>query len=354
MDSRKIQTVGGGTYTVSLPKEWIETQGIAAGDRVTLHTHIDGPLTVEPPAADDEGRDEVTVPVRDDDPALLERTVRAAYVVGSEEVRLEAPTGLSADQRRALDRVSRTLPGVSVVDESETTVVVRTLLDSGEVSVRQSVRQLSYVTLSRYEAAIAALTDGSDDSHAADAGKQSERVAAMVDRSFARGLARLEEVDALGVPRPELFDLCAATRELNRIGAHAEAIESAASAVETPSRPAVEDAVTVAREARRVVADAVSVVVGDAGYETAQEALLAHEEVVGAVGALDEGLGDRTAPRGQLGTVLDGVRWTADQGGAIAEIGLRRAVREEALPTERDDVATDGDPGRGTEASSGK
>ena len=72
MQTRKIQQVGGGTYTVSLPKEWATAADIEPGAVVALHSHIDGTLVVQTGVESE--ADPLTLSVADTDPASLERT----------------------------------------------------------------------------------------------------------------------------------------------------------------------------------------------------------------------------------------------------------------------------------------
>lgn len=207
METRKIQTVGGGTYTVSLPKEWAEAQDIDTGDTVNLHTHIDGILALQAREYEDGASGRVAIRVAHDEATSLERTLRAAYAVGAKEVQLDSSDDFTTDQRRVVDQVARNLTGVSVTEESESKITVRTLLNTDEVSVRQSVRQLKFVALSMHRDATAAVTGNANPGNLADRDDQADRLYAMIDRSFARGLARLDEVDALGLTRSELFEL---------------------------------------------------------------------------------------------------------------------------------------------------
>ncbi|WP_242493374.1 AbrB/MazE/SpoVT family DNA-binding domain-containing protein, partial [Haloarcula hispanica] len=182
METRKIQTVGGGTYTVSLPKEWAESENCTAGTTVNLHTHIDGLLVIQTPESQTTARNRVELEAGTDDPAEIEQLLRAAYAAGVESVVLEVPDGYTDEQLRAIERVTRNLTGVTVAEETETQVTVQTLLDAGEVSVRQSVRQLQFVALSMHRDAMAALTTGTTSDRWADRDEQADRLHAMIDR----------------------------------------------------------------------------------------------------------------------------------------------------------------------------
>ena len=49
MESRKIQRVGYSTFSISLPKEWVENTGLKQGDLIMIATEKDGSLKLIPP-----------------------------------------------------------------------------------------------------------------------------------------------------------------------------------------------------------------------------------------------------------------------------------------------------------------
>lgn len=339
MDTRKIQTVGGGTYTVSLPKDWAESQDITTGDTVALHTHIDGLLVLQVHERANGSDDAVTVRIDTDDSEFLERVLRAAYALGATEVTLVAADSFTDEQRRVVERVTRNLTGASVIESTEAAITIRTLLDTAEVSVRQSVRQLKFVALSMHRDATAALEEGNP-TGLSDRDDQADRLYALIDRSFARGLSRLEEVNTLGLTSTELFELWATTRELERVADHAEGIVSVATKIETPvENPIIDDISAIAGIVRDLVADAVSVIVGDANGKTARTVLTTRDEVRETIVALDRQLIE-TKGNYQLRPALDRLRRTAEHGGNIAELGLRKAIRGGDLAP----VSNDGSP----------
>jgi phosphate uptake regulator len=328
METRKIQRVSSGTLTVSLPKGWAEAQDIGFGTVVNLHTHLDGVLVIQAREREDDGTRRATVPIDHDDPARLERTLRAAYAAGFEAVTLTAAEGFTADQRRAVGRVANSLAGVTVADEAEDWVTVRTLLDSTDVSVRQSVRQLRFVALSMHRDATAALVGDAPVEGFDDRDDWADRLFAMVDRHLGRSLVRLDEVDALGLARPELFELRTTARELERVADHAERIGAlAADLDEAAVVPVADEFPVLAETARSAVEDGVSVVLGDADCARAHRALAARDEVRAGVDALDRRLFEAAASDYRLTHALDSLRRTAEHGATIAELGIRTAIR---------------------------
>ncbi|AUG48343.1 transcriptional regulator [Haloarcula taiwanensis] len=340
METRKIQTVGGGTYTVSLPKEWAESENCTAGTTVNLHTHIDGLLVIQTPESQTTARNRLRLEVGNDDPAEIEQLLRAAYAAGVESVVLEVPDGYSDEQHRAIERVTRNLTGVTVAEATESQVTVRTMLDAGEVSVSQSVRQLQFVALSMHRDAMAALTTGTTGDRWADRDEQADRLYAMIDRYFERGLARLDEIDALGLTRPELFTLWGTANELERVADHAERIGTVADRLDgQPDERIITALDSIAQDVHAVVEDAVRVIIGDACVDTARQTLATRRDVRERITSLDRQLFESGDADYRLTRALDSLARTAEHGGNIAEFGLRMAVRDGALS----DPATDTD-----------
>ena len=327
MDTRKVQTVGNGTYTVSLPKEWAESQGVTAGDTVTLHDHIDGVLAVQT----EDGCDADASPaarIESTDSEVIERALRAAYAAGAREVTLERDEPLTPAQRRVVERIARGRIGMSVAAESETETTVRIMLDSAEVSVGQSLRQLAFTVRSIHADAVEALAAAPDASPVGSRDDQVERLAAMIERSVSRGAADLGEVDALGATRPALFESWTAMRELRRIRDAAAEIGAAAAALEAPpAESRLASCRELGRTVRETAADGVSVVLGDEGVGVARDAIGDLREARERLDAFDRRLDGAGADAAELRRVSRALRRSGEHAGDVAEVGLRRAVR---------------------------
>ncbi|SDX90191.1 AbrB/MazE/SpoVT family DNA-binding domain-containing protein [Halopenitus persicus] len=405
METRKVQTVGNGTYTVSLPKEWAEAEGVAAGDTVTLHRHTDGILAIQARnASENDGRDETVDRDADGDgsgttdrsgpavrtaaldPRSLAGTLRAAYAAGVRTVELDHEEPLDVECRRAIESVLRRRIGTSTtetamtetattetattetsttetsttetsttetpVTETSTTetsttetsttetdgsgTAVRMLLDPGEVSVSQSVRQLAFVVDATQRAAIEALATAGDRSTVAERSDHAARLSAMIDRTVTLGLADLEAADAIGASRPALFESWTAMRELERVREAAADVAAAADRMdEPPTESRVAETRELAADVRSIVADGVGVVVGDDDAEAARQALAAEARTREAIDAFDRRLATAEGSTPELRAVLSRLRRTAERGGAIAELGLRRTMRRENVAADR-------------------
>lgn len=330
MHTRKVQQVGGGTYTVSLPVEWAEEYEVAAGEPVYLYSHRDGSLVVR--AAERERSDlaDTAVTFTDPDRTAIERTLKAAYLAGFRHVELRAPDGFTSDQRRTVDRIARNLTGVEVGEETETRVTVEGLLDSADISVRQSVLQLRFVALSMHEAATAALVGEADVEHLPQRDDEADRVFELLSRHFNRALTELDEVDQLGVDRPRLFQYYHTARQLERVADHAVRIARAVERVDCGRTETVERIRALGDEARQVVEAAADAVVDGDAADSAHEALDLRDSVTERAAAIDRALFE-TAPEGAyaLTTVLESVVRTAEYGGNIAHVAIQSSLAPE-------------------------
>jgi phosphate uptake regulator len=349
VESRKVQEVTGGTYTVSLPEAWAEDVGVSAGSVLDLHAHENGTLVVRPRSETADAFDRVTVACPSDAPRRVERVLRSAYAAGADEVVLAAPSGFSATDRRALESTTRALTGLTVEGGDDGRVSVRAMIDAEQVSVRQSVRQLSFVALSSHRDATAALVDGTSVTDPAAAAERAERLFALVDRHFERALVRPEEAAALEVTRAELFSLRTTGRELECIAEEARRLAEVANASDDSTGVGPGDAVAdLATTARGVVEDAVSFAVGDGDATAAWTAFDRTDRVTDDLEALERTLLADDDVDYRLTHVLRGLERTATHGRRIAERGLRQAVRDGALASE--DVEVDANVDQGADA----
>ncbi|MFB6218544.1 MAG: AbrB/MazE/SpoVT family DNA-binding domain-containing protein, partial [Halobacteriaceae archaeon] len=264
-DTRKVQLVGGSTYSVSLLREWAEREGVEAGSEVYLHPHTDGSLVVRA-APEPAETAEIAVPAGELDADSLGRTVRAMYVAGYDEVTLLADDGVDTDAARAIAEALDTTIGAEIVEERDNKIVVRSFLDPEEVSLRQSVFQLKHAALDAYDVAVSALFGGGGDpARATGRDDEIDRLCGLVARYFQRGLADFSVIDRLGVDRSTLFELYTTSRQLERVAGYAGRLGRLAADGDTLD-PALADP---AREAEDVVEDATAALLGDADPDVA-------------------------------------------------------------------------------------
>ncbi|UPV77042.1 phosphate uptake regulator PhoU (plasmid) [Halorussus limi] len=331
METRKIQQVGGGTYTVSIPVQWANDHDIEAGNTAYLYTHRDGSLVVRWNEKEHSELATTDIELDDTAPEVAERMLVAAYSAGFKKIQLRNSEGLSSAQRRAIDTCTRGLTGVEITEESTHHVTVQGLLDASDVSIRQSTIQLQYITLSMYQAALDFFAGESTESeHIITRDDEADRIFHLITRHFNRSLLDLAELDQLGITRPQLFEYYVTARQLERIADHAAKIARCVQRTEyTVSEELVTESRAIGENARQIVEDASGAVINAETTGMAHSALEDCEHVVQAARNLDRSLPDRPPEEAYVLTrVLDSIIRTAEYGGNIAEIALRISLRD--------------------------
>ena len=338
METRKLQEVGGGTFTVSIPKGWATTQGLEEGMDLRLYTHHDGSLLVRSSDADGGCLDEVTVDIDVDGPAAVRRTIRTAHAAGFETIVLHPAGSFTEAERKAAQATVRELVGTDIVAESETAITIGHLLDASSVSVRQSTVQLQSVAVSLHEDAIEAFLDADDDGHARIRGRADEarRSAEMITRHFSRSLVSHAELDVLDVSRPELFGYYATAERLETVGDRSVRVAGLAEELPEPvPESAAADVRSAADDIGHAVDDAVSALLGadTAKARRARERCDAAVERIDAVErTLFDGSSVESVPTAvALSSALDHLRRTAACGRTVADTAAQAAIRAENL-----------------------
>ncbi|MCT9094677.1 AbrB/MazE/SpoVT family DNA-binding domain-containing protein [Haloarchaeobius sp. HME9146] len=343
METRKLQTVGGGTYTVSIPKDWARENSLESGTEVYLFTHTDGSIIVRSTKRDTDDLADASIGIDGTDPALVTRALRAAHAIGFETVTLTPGESFTDEQRRTARSLVGDLVGTEVLVESAEEITVQNLLSAADVSVRQSVVQLQFVVLSINRTATTAFTDGREDVHdqLRDRADDAERLAGMVARHFNRSLVSLGEVDRLGISRPELFDYYDTARQLESVAAMAVDLARVSEHLTEPLPETVAaDVHDVADATRQVVDDAATAVLkGGPDVEMAHEVLDRHDDTLADIAAMEQAVFeadtddiDLTATeKCALVRGLDSLARTAECGGAIADVAVRASTRADHL-----------------------
>jgi phosphate uptake regulator len=328
METRKIQQVGGGTYTVSLPKEWATATGIEPGSIVSLHTHIDGTLLIAPDCETPETTPAVTLSIDDADTDTIDTVLRAAYTAGLERIELDAD-GLADTQRRAVEQTVHALTGLTITETTPETIRLRSLLDADEISIPQSVRQLQFTALSAHRDATAAVCGETerDDPGAHDA--QAARLYELIDRYAQRGLDSLSVMDSLGLTRGSLFIHWIVARELDTVADCAQRLGHIGTQLDSPPHREFADSFTrLAQRTRTLVRDAVEVVVDAGTVPAACQLCQECDHVRETLRDLDRQLFDADDTDYRLTRALDELRRTTDSAARIATLGLRSELND--------------------------
>ncbi|QUO48808.1 MULTISPECIES: AbrB/MazE/SpoVT family DNA-binding domain-containing protein [Halorubrum] len=341
METRKLQRVGGGTYTVSVPKRWAVERGLDAGTEVRLYAHADGSIVVRSSERDGAALEGVALDVDGDDAALVRRLLRAAYATGYERVTLTPRDSLADGQLRAARETNRGLVGTEVAADTADEFALHSVLETADVSVRQTVVQLRFVARSALrQAAVAFCGDRDADlERLRERAAEADRLFEMVARHLNRSLVSMAELDRLGVDRPALFDYYVTARELTAVADLSVTVaETAGDSSAAIGDRLVADLEATVDDAEALVAAAATAVLEGASATDAHEVLADRDEVTAGLDNLEAAVFDDSdasfdgtaADARALTRLLDALGRIADHSAEIGTVAMRAAMRPDA------------------------
>ena len=138
MEIRKIQVTGAGdTRIISLPKVWAGRHNLDKGSNVVIKQLSSGELLIYPTEIPVEKR--IT---RLKESAHVSRDVLAAYLLGSDVIKVESEKGTQLMNKSVIRDLSRQLVGLEILDETKESIELHFLIDSSSLpNPREYVRR---------------------------------------------------------------------------------------------------------------------------------------------------------------------------------------------------------------------
>ena len=330
MEGRKLQRAGKSTFLVSLPKRWVTTAGLKAGDTLFVAAQSDGSVSVRPPAA---ARPAVRRKVFDETapspPGHLGRKLIGAYVAGFGLIELRFPPERGPAVRQVVRDFCRRAIGPEVIEETRSSLVVRDLSDPAELGSEKCLRRMHLAVRAMLDDAVAAFGPG---------GVAQAREVALRSTDVHRlhwMVAKQSRLADVGPPvadrasRGELHSHRLVARRLERIAERAEAIAAAAvdARRDRTSGPPLAGRLDAARASAIAILDRAFLALMGRDLDAAQAAIDAraeHERLL--AGLPPELAGPQDPARRALGTAVVELGRIAVDAVEIAEEAIGLAV----------------------------
>ncbi len=156
MDIRKVQRTGSGTFFVTLPKRWAERVGLDKGAVLGLAESVDGRLYVD--SQYDIEKKPLSALIRPTH--YLGREIVGKYLLGYDEIRVEAKTSISSEERKLIKETSTRLVGLEIVEESYSRIVLQCLLEPTASSPEKILRREYNIAASMHRDGVTAFLEG--------------------------------------------------------------------------------------------------------------------------------------------------------------------------------------------------
>jgi len=228
LEIRKLQKIKGGSFTVSLPKDWVEKRKLRSGEQLTVLEEDDGSLRLFPFSTALRENLEVTLEIENfSSVRALEYCIGTYYMQGSNKINIISKKTIPAEHKKRLKLLRIELPGVEVTEEEANKLSFQVIVDPATFSLDTLISKTSTFSLRLQEDAVKSLLE-QDFQLAAEVLERSRealRHYRMTIRQIA--LASLSKLIAkkIGIKNcQECVTFALTARDLNRLVHHSSSI----------------------------------------------------------------------------------------------------------------------------------
>ena len=331
VDLRRIQITGGSSFMITLPKDWADSVGLKKNDTVGLQPQPDGSMVIYPGGEQAAMAGSTRVIDADGltDRDFLYRQLVGAYIAGHDAIEIRSEKELSSMVASTASSFTQTAIGLEILEESENRILIKDLMDQGEIKPAKSVERMKVLVRNMLNDVLDALQerDATALEQMADRDREVDRLDWLISRQVNIHQKDITISRRMGMDLCEISRCGTVSRSIERIGDHAVLLAS-------NLRPLIEGETTVVderilstgREVVTLFTDSVATWSGknmDAAnrcIERGGTLVRRSKEIVD----LDDNLDEKTALAAEL--ISSSVKRVAEYSMDIAEIAINSAM----------------------------
>ena len=158
--TRRIQISGGSTYTISLPKKWIDELEIKNGDNMTIIKNANRSMTLLPGTGAEAPvkKAKITISQKDSEESIR-RKIIALYLNGYKTIQIttKGMKILSEHSRLIKDLVRRSMIGTEIVESDSESITIQILTRLPELTFDVALKRMHLMTSNMHREAIEAI-----------------------------------------------------------------------------------------------------------------------------------------------------------------------------------------------------
>lgn len=223
MEYRRLQMSKGGSFLLSLPKEWVKSNGLTGGAVLKLAEGEGGELTIKAESAAEVERG-MTAVIKDAEG--LERQIRANYLYGADTIVVDLGKKMTPAVRELVNTSIHKLIGLEIVEEEADSITVQSLLQPASMPVKSTLRRAYTLAanmhrdaeqaLMRRDVEVAVAVDRRDD--------EVDRLYFLIVRQLRLALRNPSMPERLGIKPAECLELRMAAKYIETIADYAGAV----------------------------------------------------------------------------------------------------------------------------------
>jgi len=137
--------LGRSSFVISLPKHWMQLNGLKKSDIVSLAIQRDRSLVIFPSAAIKRENKDITLHVDSDErESLIIRRIIGCYLNGYTRIKIVSKNILSVSQRKAIRNIVRTLY-MRIMESDTKSATIQTLIDESKASLELATKRMHMI-----------------------------------------------------------------------------------------------------------------------------------------------------------------------------------------------------------------
>jgi len=220
MEKRKLQAVGGASFSLTLPKAWVSRNRIKNGDAVEVRMKKNGSLLVKPEMRDKSPL-KLKIAIDGLKDEALRREMICSYLSGVDEIRLVGEP-ISQKQRSLIRDIAKAFVGFEIIESSSARIVLKNILDASMLSVQDSIGKMFLICISIVEDIIRTVS-GNNKVLAADIIERDfevNKLYHMLTRQFNKLMRDMASEELMGIDITRLNYYVQVAGQLERIADH--------------------------------------------------------------------------------------------------------------------------------------
>lgn len=155
MEKRKIQRSGGSSFSVTLPKKWVEAHRLKEQDFVVSFQDGDSLVLLPSSILQKQFKKKIHLGgLKEDD---LRREIIACYILGFDELEILGKP-ITKEERLTIRRTAQALAGFEIIEDSTNLIVIKNILHPEKFSFNESIDKMFSMMYSMFQDAVASVT----------------------------------------------------------------------------------------------------------------------------------------------------------------------------------------------------
>ena len=222
-DVRRLQSTGGSTFTLSLPKPWVVQHKLSSRDVLKIDWRPSGALRITPLDVEEKLEKSVFLSMNKLPENSLFDHLMGAYISGADLIKIETKTSPKRKSNLQVRRFLRNTRGFEIFEETDDSLVLKCLLNHGDMPIHASLNRM-YLLLTSLVRDLLSVFEGEDKEFIQDAADRENEVDALlylIERQVRISLDSHKVASSLNISRTQALEFANLARSLERMMYHA-------------------------------------------------------------------------------------------------------------------------------------